>query len=104
MQRAEAFAVGHPLEHAGQVPGPAVVAALELAQSRTRTHAQRVAAMAAGILERAQYPVVAADDQHPVRAAAVLEIVTRLRDVVDHAGELPDLGPHPFDLERRERR
>ena len=59
--------------------------------------------MAADVLERAQSAVVAADDQYRVWATPVFEIVTRLGDVVDRAGDLPHLRPHPLDLELRER-
>src|SRR5690348_506324 len=55
--------------------------------------------MAAHVLEGAQLAVVAVNDQHGIRAAAVLEVITWFGDVVDRAGELPHLRPHLFDLE-----
>jgi hypothetical protein len=60
--------------------------------------------MATGILERAEYAVVAPHDQHPVRAAAVLKVVAWLSDMVKHASDLPHFGPHAFDLELSELR
>src|ERR1700747_2350863 len=96
--------LGPPLEYAGQVPGPAVITALEFAQPRTRAHTQRIAAMTAGILERTQHAIVTADDQHTIWAATVFEEVAGLRDMVEHARDLPHFRPHPLDLECGERR
>ena len=60
--------------------------------------------MAAHVLERAKFAVVASNDEHRVVAAPVLEVVTGLGDVVDRAGDLPYLRPHPLGLELREGR
>jgi hypothetical protein len=63
--------------------------------------------MAADVLKRAQaavWGIGVAHDQYPVRSAPILEVVARLRDVVEHAGDLPHSRPHPFDFERREGR
>ena len=60
--------------------------------------------MTAGVLERAQHAVVITDNQDSVWAATVFEVVARLGNVVDHAGDLPHLRPHPLDLQRSERR
>ena len=59
--------------------------------------------MAADVLEGAQRAVVAADDEDRVGPATVFEVVAGLGDVVDRAGELPHLRPHPLDFELRER-
>src|SRR2546423_1747362 len=60
--------------------------------------------MTAGVLERAQRPVLAPDDEHSVWPATVFEVVTGLGHMVDHAGDLPHSGPHPLHLERRKLR
>ena len=60
--------------------------------------------MAAYVLESAKRAVVAANDEYRVRAATVFEVVAGFGDVVDRAGDLPHLRPHPLDLELCERR
>ena len=60
--------------------------------------------MATDVLESAKHAVVAANDEYGVRAATVFEVVTGFGDMIDCAGDLPYLRPHPLDLELRERR
>ena len=88
-QRAEALARRHLAQLALQVPGPAVEPAAQLGEPAADALAQRVAAVAAHVLERAQLAVVAPHDQHGERADAVLEEVAGLGDVVDAARDLP---------------
>ncbi len=95
---------GLAFEHAAQIPRPAVVTAAQFTQARTRPGAQRVAPVPADVLESAQRPVIAADDEYRVRAATVFEIVAGFGDVVDRARDLPYLGPHPLDFELCKRR
>ena len=76
-----------------------MVTAAQFTQARTRPGAQRVAPVPADVLESAQRPVVAADDQYRVRAATVFEIVARFGDVVHRARDLPHLRPHPLHFE-----
>jgi hypothetical protein len=54
-------------------------------------------------LEGPQYAVVSTNDEYRIRAATVLEVVTRFGDVVDRARDLPYLRPHPLELELRKR-
>src|SRR5271168_859094 len=60
--------------------------------------------MAAHVLEGAQRAVVTANNEDRVRPATVFEVIPGFGDMVDGAGELPYLGPHPLDFELRERR
>lgn len=71
---------------------------------RPGARAQAVAAVTADVLERAQVTLVPADDQYGIWPATVFEVVTRLGDMVDSAGELPDPGPHPFGFQPGELR
>ena len=70
----------------------------------TGTLAQRVAAVTAHVLERAQLAVVAAHDRDRVPAGAVLEPVARLGDVVDRARDLPHPRPQQLVFELGELR
>ena len=98
-QRSESLAVRDSLECAGKIPRPAVIAAAQLTQVRTRAGAQRVAAVTAHVLEGAQGAVVTAHNQYRVRPATVFEVVTGFGDVVDCARDLPHPGPHPLQFE-----
>src|ERR1700730_13340492 len=60
--------------------------------------------MAAHVLEGTQRAVVTANNEDRVRPATVFEVIPGFGDMVDGAGELPYLGPHPLDFELRERR
>src|ERR1700752_2615153 len=60
--------------------------------------------MAAHVLESAERTVVAANDEYRVGTATVFEVVAGFGDVVDRAGDLPYLRPHPLRLERCKRR
>ena len=55
--------------------------------------------MSANVLKRAERAVVAANDEYGVGAAAVFEVVAGFGDMVDRAGDLPHLGPHPLRFE-----
>src|ERR1700743_1267686 len=59
--------------------------------------------MAAHVLEGTQRAVVTAHNDNRVGPATAFEVIPGLRDMVDGAGELPYLGPHPLDFELRER-
>ncbi len=75
--------------------------AAQLVEPGTGSFAQRVAAVPADVLERAELAVVAAHDDHRDPAGAVLEPVARFGDVVDGARDLPHARPQPLVLERR---
>src|ERR1019366_6816090 len=77
----------------GQVPGPTVIWAADLAQAGARALAELVAAVQADILKPPQHAVVAPDQNDRVRTDRVLEEVARIGDVIDRARQLPDLRP-----------
>src|ERR1700744_4672114 len=60
--------------------------------------------MAGDALEGTQRAIAPANKGARIRPATVFEVIPRLGDVVDGAGELPYSRPHPLDFELRERR
>ena len=60
--------------------------------------------MAAYVLEGTQRAVVTANNEDRIGPATVFEVIPGFGDMVDGAGGLPYLGPHPLDFELRERR
>ena len=99
-QRAEPLARRHLPEPPLQVPGPAVEGATDLGQPLAMPVAELAAPVQAGVLERPQLAVGAANDQHRDRADLVDEHVAGVLDVVDRAGELPGRRPHLLGLDR----
>ncbi len=94
--------LGHAAQLAPTVVGPAVIAADQRAARLPRVLAQhRRAAMAAGVVERADEVVVTADDDDGRAAVAPQEIAAPGRQLVHVSGVQPGALPHhaPFDGE-----
>ena len=94
--RAKAPAGGDLPEPAGEVPSPAVVRAAQLSDAGARALADGVAPVAADVLEAPEDAVFAPNQDDRVLAEAVFEPVAGVGKVVDGAGHVPHLGPHPL--------
>ncbi len=75
--------------------------AAQLGEATAGSVAQRIAAVPAHVLERAQRTVVTPHDEDREAPDPMLEEVAGGADVVERARELPHVGPEPLLLERR---